>query len=401
MDSIVARRMILFKHQQEFLDRNRNRDLCAHGTGLGKSLIIQRRLPTLIICPKGLVTKWEEEFPDAVVVSKETFRTGWKKLPPHDNVAVDESHYFHTQTSGLFKALNGYLKKHRTTYLTLATATPHRKSPWNLYAVGILLGYDWDYIAFRKKYFQQVFVGWKLVNGVKTDKYVWQPNLKMEGEVQRVWRKVGHFIQMSEVTDMPKEIVRVEEIPLTTEQKKAIKYTFDPVPIVENNTLHQIEQGVVKGSGYQEAAYYKTGKTERVLEFAYEFPKLIVVCQFTAQIDMINKALKKEGYTTIVISGQSKESHDVLAKRADSLDKCVVIIQAQVGAGFELPSFPTMVFASMNYDLVNWVQMIGRHQRINALHSVLRVYLVSGGIDRAVYDSIIKKQDFNLKLYAK
>jgi superfamily II DNA or RNA helicase len=396
--------MELLPHQSVFLSRNLPKDLLAHGTGTGKSLTIKRfalRADTslLLICPKGLVSKWERELVDFphehIVMSKERFR----KEPPviqYGAVAVDEAHHFLTPTSSLHKALLRYVIN--IPYVLLATATPHRSSPWNLYAAGRLLGRDWDYSAFRRKYFIEVFIGWMLKDGKKIPRKVWRPNKAIDAELQASWRRLGHFVPMEEIIAMPEDVYIVEDIELTSEQKKALKYVFDPIPAVENGKRHQIEQGAVKSDGYGDSIWYKNGKVERILELASEFDKLIIVCQFTEQMKMLKEELS--AYKTFIINGQSKESHDELARRAESLEKCVVLIQSSVGAGFELPSFPVMVFASMDYSHVSHTQMLGRNKRMNRPGSVLRVYLIAGEIDKAVYDCIMEKRDFNIGLYA-
>lgn len=394
--------MELYPHQATFLARNLKKDLLAHGTGLGKSLVIKRwairnNTSLILICPKGLVSKWERELADFPhehrVMSKERFRMEPPK--PYASVAVDEAHHFLTPTSSLHKTLLKYVQN--VNNVLLATATPHRSSPWNLYAAGRILGRPWDYMSFRKKYFSEKFIGWQIVNGKKIPRKVWEPNKSMEAELQDAWKRLGHFVRMEDVSNMPEDVVMVEDIPLTIEQKKALKHVFDPIPAVENGRRHQIEQGAVKSDGYASAIRYQNGKIDRILELAQEFNKLIIVCQFTEQMIMLEEALSD--YKVFLINGQSKESHDDLARRAEGLEKAIVIIQASVGAGFELPSFRVMVFASMDYSHVSHTQMLGRPKRINRLGSILYMYLLAGEMDRAVFDCIQQRKDFNLGLY--
>jgi predicted helicase len=73
----------------------------------------------------------------------------------------------------------------------------------------------------------------------------------------------------------------------------------------------------------------------------------------------------------------------------------VVIAQSSVSAGYELPSFPCVVFASLSGSLVDLEQAKGRVQRLGKLKKNLYVFMVvKGGVDEARYKANIDKQDF-------
>ncbi len=70
--------------------------------------------------------------------------------------------------------------------------------------------------------------------------------------------------------------------------------------------------------------------------------------------------------------------------------------------GYELPTFPLMVFYSYDFSLKNYIQMLGRIQRINAIKK--NVYLslvVKDSIDSDVFTSLKKKEDFDIAIYNK
>ena len=64
------------------------------------------------------------------------------------------------------------------------------------------------------------------------------------------------------------------------------------------------------------------------------------------------------------------------------------------GAGFEIPSFSCMVFASQGYSVRNYVQMKARIRRINALKPVIYYHLLGGKCDNMIYKSIEEGKDF-------
>ena len=59
--------MKLYKHQQNFIDKNPDKALLVWDTGTGKSLtaihwLLKRKSKkSLLICPKNIVKKWERE----------------------------------------------------------------------------------------------------------------------------------------------------------------------------------------------------------------------------------------------------------------------------------------------------------------------------------------------------
>jgi len=135
------------------------------------------------------------------------------------------------------------------------------------------------------------------------------------------------------------------------------------------------------------------------LELAKEHDKLIIVCRYNNEIDNIISKIK--GKEVLIIRGDVKDRHSV-CQMAENLDKCIVLIQASCSEGYELPSFPVMVFYSYDFSLKNYVQIVGRIQR--AGHIKKNVYLslyVKGTIDEDIYKTIMSKKDFDIELYEK
>jgi len=152
----------LYAHQQEILDQNKPRLGLFHSPGLGKTITLlelakKNKVQALIICPKGIKKQWEEYVTsynaDHKVLTKEEFRKFHKELPTYKAVICDEVHHFSGTKSQLHKSLLWYLKKHDVHYRWLATGTPYRSSSMNIYALGRLLGYGWDYWKFFNQFF--------------------------------------------------------------------------------------------------------------------------------------------------------------------------------------------------------------------------------------------------------
>ena len=91
-----------------------------------------------------------------------------------------------------------------------------------------------------------------------------------------------------------------------------------------------------------------------------------------------------------------------MISKAESLEECIVIAQTSISAGYELPSFPCVIYASKSYRYVDYEQSLGRVLRANALKKNLYIHLVvEDGVDEACHDTIMSGQDFQEKVMAK
>lgn len=392
--------MKLYNHQQKLLDKNPDKCLIAWEVGTGKTLMalelsknINRRF---IVCPKSLKEQWEEQTPGSEpIYTKETFRRDWNKIDYTDCLIVDEAHFFFGMTgfrkrSGMLKALLSYIKKHNPPYIYLLTGTPYMSTPWNIYAAGQILGRDWNYAQFKDKFFYMVNMGGRYpVPIVKSG---------IANDIATIVSNIGDVVKMEDCFDVPEQVFQTEYFDLTTEQNKVMG-EIDDEGIARWTKCHQISGGTLKGDGYTENASFKSEKMDRILELCKEHKKLIVVCRYNHEAKILGD--KINGKTVFTINGSVKDRHSVV-KLAEESDDCVVLVQAQCSEGYELPSFPVMVFYSYDFSLKNYIQMRGRILRANKLKK--NVYLslvVKNTIDEDVYKCIQAKKDFDIAIYDK
>jgi superfamily II DNA or RNA helicase len=177
---------------------------------------------------------------------------------------------------------------------------------------------------------------------------------------------------MKDIVDLPEETHEVIKL-------KSPDYEENPEwePMAQFVADHRMEQ---------------LSKVAKIREISKGYRKAIVVAHYTEQIDELFSALSKERQT-FILDGRSKDPSRVIAN-AEADGECFLIIQASVAAGFELPSFAVMIFASMGYSVRNYVQLKGRIRRINALKPVKYYYLLGGKADRAVYNNVKAGLDF-------
>jgi superfamily II DNA or RNA helicase len=429
--------MNLYSHQQKIIDEDPKKCGLFLGTGSGKTRIalLLARGRTLVVCPKTQredgnwerelfnLTTPQEKFLKFVkdesrlpirltVISKETFRRDHATLPAFDTVIVDEAHTVLGVTpntrhrnkkeipkaSQLFEALESYLERTKPERLYLATATI-MKSPFTVWAAMKLLGKRdgsmQDFFAFRQKFYSRLPMPGREVWVPKSDKAT-------KDDLAYYVRATGYVGRLQDFFDVPDQTFRTEHIELTAAQKARIKELpmEYPEPIVRIGKRHQVENGVLAGDEFSEGEIFPNKKVERIIELAEEFPRMVIFAKYRAQIAALKRSLEIEGYKVLTLTGDTKDRGLLLAE-ANKVSQCIFIAQAQISAGWELPEYPVMVFASRTYSFVDYSQAQGRILRANALKKNLYINLVvKGGVDEAVDRSLINKCDFSERVYA-
>ncbi len=412
----------LYEHQKKIIEEGKKKCGLFIGTGGAKTrtALEMSEGSTLVICPKQQREDktWEinaEKFGiicNLKVVSKEDIRRDWEDLPYFDTVIIDECHTVLgvtadtrtrnkkqvPKTSQIFEAVLSFLIKNPPKRLYLCSATPVGK-PMNLWAIAKLLGCHWDYFGFRQKYYFEVRMGQRRIWLPKKDK-------ETKDEMARLIKHFGYTGALSDFADVPEQTCKTVKIDLSEEQKVALKKlaTEEADPLVRRSRARTVESGVLYGKKVEsvgktdtmvnKTTIFRSYKIDYILERALEFPKLLIFANYTAQINETARVLRKEGYTVHTLTGATKDRSFI--KEVDESDEpCIVIAQSSVSAGYELPSFPCVVFASLSWKVVDHIQAKGRVLRMNKLKKNLYIYLVvEGGPDEDCYNAIMDGNDF-------
>jgi len=409
--------MELYEHQKKFIEQNPDRSLLCWDTGTGKTLTSiewskLKRTPGkhgFAIVPKALKANWQRNVPNWIIVyTKEEFKKLWKDLSKPEFIIVDEAHYFAGTKSAFSKILTAFIRLHQIRYVLLLTATPYRSSPWDIYVLARHLGYDWSWIKWRDTFFEEVYVGKggftfrsKQEGGTVKGKRIirMKEGQEEKDKLIRIISNIGSIVSIHECADVPDQIDEVELFEITDAQKNKKVEAYDASPIVRYTKYHQIENGVLKSDGYTpDLVDIACLKNERLIELCKDNKKIIIVCRYNLQIDFLKEYLK--GLNEILVIRGDVKDRDEVVQKAEASESAIVLIQAACSEGYELPSFPLMVFASMDYSYVNYKQMRGRILRLNKLKKNVYLHLVSKGIDTSVYNAIMRKQDFSLAMYA-
>jgi superfamily II DNA or RNA helicase len=393
-------RLSLYKHQIDVLDRNPPRYGLFHSTGTGKtitgiSLANINCSSVLVVVPKTNKGDWEANMklhcnvPEWRVITKEEFKREAPTLKAYHGVIIDEGHHFAGIKSQLSKTMMAYLKKHNVIYRWIMTATPYLSTPLNIYTLARLLGHEWNYGYFTNQFFYKINMGGRMITKQK-------PNT--EKELSKLVRAIGETIDIGELVVLPEQKYKTVYLEMMEPQVKAIMELDEPVFITRWTKKHQIENGFQ----YHEdgTRNYVNEKSEWILKEIPKHKKIAIFCRYKEQIAQY-KSLIKYMYPDLPVfelHGDIKDRYTVIHE-ADEAPEAIILIQSECSAGYELPSFAFIIFASLSFSYVSYVQGLGRFLRINKLKENTYVHLVVDGVDSDIYDCIMRKEDFSISLY--
>lgn len=381
--------MKLYPHQRRFLEKKDNDTaILTWETQTGKTFTAtlwleqkNRHRNAVVICPKQIREKWTKEAPEAKVFSFEDFLKA-KKLPKNPTaIVVDEADnmasplFVARQRSKRTEKLYDYVMEHPDAHILLLSATPVRSTPWNMHTLLVLARIvspaSWK--KYRATYFE-------LTQKPYLPRPAWLPQSDWRPRMQTLINKYTDVALRQDLVDqLPPE---THEILKLNEPNYEKNTEWEPAKqFVEDHRLEQHQKSAV------------------VSRLARGVRKVVVVAHYRRQIDALQEDLSKDR-ATFVLDGRTKDIHGTIAA-AEADPECYFIIQASVGAGFSLPSFSTMIFASQGYSVRNYVQMTGRMKQITKPRALFFYYLQAGRCDRMIYNSIEKGKDFIPSEYLK
>lgn len=427
----------LKEYQKEIINEDKKKIGLFLGTGSSKTAIAlhlannTQDCNCLVICPKQqkLDMTFERESKKfgldnikLTVVSKEQLKKQYKDLLKikWDCVILDECHRILSglspetrvrkgiripKMSQLFEITKLFLKEANPERLYLLSATPASKA-MRVYAIALFFGKTWDYFAFRDKFYYEIKIN------SYSGRWVERKNPELKQQLIELVKSFGYVGSLQDWYDVPPQVHIEEYFDMSPEQKKEINklkseesdqlvYTGKERAI-QNGILYTYE--ITRENGVDNmkrvAKTFNNPKLDRILELAEEFPRMLIFARYTAQIEMLEKALKKEGYDVVCLTGKTKDRKNIIVE-ADKRD-CIVIAQSEISEGYELKTFRTTVFASKSAMAESYIQSLGRTLRMDALNKNLFIHLVvKGGADERCHKTILAGGDFQERLTSK
>lgn len=401
--------MKLYEHQIKIINEAPDKYGLFLGCGCGKTIIAiklaeKKKCDALVICPKSLVENWQREIKKFGkgnikfgIYSKENFKKYIKEIPKYSTMIWDEAHYASGYKSQIHKATLAYIKRWDVEHIYLLTGTPYMANCWSVYALGIILGKNWTWYAWKKAFFNEIRLGKKPPPGQRDRRVrIVKQKEGIETRIANIVNKIGVTAKLEDLFDVPDQVYLHEYFDLTREQKKAMENVVEPYPIADFTKYHQICGGTLKGNEYEESQFFKSEKLSRLLDLCKENKKVAIICRYNCEIDMIAEKIRENVY---VINGSVSDKQSVIDE-INSKEDAIVLISSGCSEGYNLWSVPLMIFYSLDFSWKNYWQILYRIQRANHIKkNVYIVMITKNSIDEAVYACISKKRDFHAEIF--
>ena len=383
--------MKLYDHQKNFIKENPSKALVCFGAGTGKTITaikwLTERKNIIIICPKTIKQKWIDELLENGILADVYTKEEFKKidLTTYDTMVFDEVQFansplFTKQRSQISTKVYEWMRSKKDYDFLGLTATPISSNPWNCHTLLTFAGHYIDWKKFRGKFF--TLESPRFMKG----RMAWMPKEKWREEARILLEKYAHTATMEDIVEyIPEQHHKVVNITIPKETLEEIKWQSknpelesDPAIWHARRKLEQVPAKITK-----------------IKELSMGHSKVVIFVYYKEQIKVIEKQLSKER-KTYVMTGDTKDQGAVI-KEAQKDTECYFIVQTDVSAGYEIPEFTCLIFASQSFKKISETQAIARVQRINNLKSNWYYYLVAGPKDKAVRERLDAGEDFIIK----
>lgn len=343
----------------------------------------------LIVVPKAIKRKWIEDLikwdtnnPN-LVLTKEEVKKWMKQIieDGYDGIIGDEAHHYASplfvakDRSQVTEAVYEIIKANPDMHVLFLTANVVRSSPANLHT---LLYMSVKQIPWKE--YQDYF--YKLTVLPFLPRPAWMPKKGWQKKMPALINKYCSVALMRDCADVPIHEYQTIDIELN-------KGTLGDIENIKEQEWEPIKLWYA-----EHRLENRLEKLNWIKEFIEGRKKVVIICRYKEQIELYARYLSKmrEVFT---LTGDTKDQGQVI-KDAQESAECVLIVQSQVTAGYDLDSFSTMIFASCDWSWVNHSQAMGRINRIHNLHRNEYIYLVAGEKDRAILSSLEEKKDFDI-----
>jgi len=322
-----------------------------------------------------------------------------------DMLIVDESQRIKKHTSKQAKAVHKIAKE--TPYRIILTATPIGNSVQDVFSQWKVIDpslFGNSYYAFRSRYIITGGYGGHEIVGYKNMPELLQ---KMHSKALRVTAE--------EALDLPEQIFESRYCRLEPKAQKiynALKR--ECVSVLENGgeitatniltqllRLHQCTGGYLKADGSEQYTPISTAKLDLLEDTLEDIlaadEKVVVFCQFTAEIEALSRRLAQKGIRHEVLNGAAKDKGAVVERFQTDNEIRVLLCQISVGGvGITLTAASVMIFYSVSFSLIDYQQAVGRIHRINQTKRCLYIKLIAEGtVDEHIFAAIAQKKSLS------
>jgi len=175
-----------------------------------------------------------------------------------------------------------------------------------------------------------------------------------------------------------------------------------PTVLTKLLRLQQLTGGFLRPDESARPEHVNSAKLDALMDIVDDYVicegrKLVVFARFTAEIDLISKALKERGIRFGCLDGRTpvSERDRLVAEFQNDPGMKVFVAQIQTaGLGITLHAASTEVFYSLDFNYASYTQALARIHRVGQHHPCTYIHLlVENTVDEKVLASLRKKDD--------
>lgn len=314
-----------------------------------------------------------------------------------DLVIADEANFIKTTTTRRWKAFNKLITP--GTKLWMMTGTPAAQSPLDAFGLAKLV---------NPNKVPKFFGAWRDKVMVKVSQFTWLPKAESTALVNAALQPAVRFTK-ADCLDLPPVTYQTREVPLTKQQEKYYKELKRQALIVADgevisavhaaaglNKLLQLSCGAVYSDAGDVIEFDAKNRLDETVEVIQESNhKTIVFVPFKHAIEIVTERLRKEGFSTEVISGAVSASRraDIFQNFQDTPDPKVLVIQPQSAShGVTLTAADTIVWFGPIASVETWLQANERINRPSQENKMTIVKLSGSPVEEKVYKALESKE---------
>jgi SNF2 family DNA or RNA helicase len=314
-----------------------------------------------------------------------------------DLVIADEANFVKTATTRRWKALNEVLTPDMK--LWMMTGTPAAQSPLDAFGLAKLV---------CPQRVPKYYTAWRDRVMVRITQFKWVPTPNATKLVNAALQPAIRFTK-KDCLDLPPVTYQTREIELTPQQKKyykelkkqmLIEAAGEQISAVHAaaglNKLLQLSCGAVYSDEGEVVQFDGKNRLDEIVEVVQEAAhKVIVFVPFRHAIDIVADRLRKEGYSTEVISGAVPMTArtKIFKDFQTTDDPRVLVIQPQSAAhGVTLTAADTIVWFGPVASVETWLQANERINRPSQKNKMTIIKIYGSEVEKRVYDALESKE---------
>jgi len=320
-----------------------------------------------------------------------------------DLIIVDEANAYKSANTVRWKTLARLIMP--STRLWMMTGTPASQSPLDAFGLAKLVA---------PQRVPKFTTAWRDKVLVRVSKFKWDNKPNWRDDVHYALQPAIRYTK-EECLDLPDVLYVTRDVPLTPQVMKYYK-TLKKQMLIEAageqisavnaaasmSKLLQISGGAVYTDNKDIVEFDVTPRLSALKEVLDEtVHKVVVFVPYLHTIDIVQRFLLREGYSTEVVMGDvtARQRSEIFNKFQTLADPRVLIIQPQSAShGVTLTAADTVVFWSPVMSVETYLQCIARIDRVGQKNNMTVVHLQGSNEEKRVYRMLQNKVDSHQKL---